>query len=279
MMAIFLVDAGGLDRFYEAEHGRTIDDDISGSSVYDAANVAKQLFLWDCLGTYKLSDDEEEWRVKAFLCLGVILEGVLRDDDKRRSFAAVYDNANAVNIGSRYATSYHEAVYVEARGRLLHLECESDFWRAGVKDISQFGQLAPDFAFLRTVKFQSFGGFHASGHDDQTLRRIPAELIREADLAADWLERRTATRQPDNNDTIPAEFRSKPLSKKKAAQLLGKPNEDSGVKWLNACIKDGTIRCEDHTRQSFVFDLRQFPESVHDQMRPDKSRSTPAKSR
>ena len=72
--------------------------------------------------------------------------------------------------------------------------------------------------------------------------------------------------------TIPPEFRSKPIAKKLAATLLGKPNEDSGVKWLNACIDDGTIDCEPHSRQSFVFDIRQFPEAVHPRLLPPKSR-------
>jgi len=58
---------------------------------------------------------------------------------------------------------------------------------------------------------------------------------------------------------IPSEHRSKVISKKKAANLLGRPNPDSGVKWLNDCIKDGTIRCEEINRQAFVFDKRQFP--------------------
>lgn len=71
---------------------------------------------------------------------------------------------------------------------------------------------------------------------------------------------------------IPAEYRSKPISKKLAAKLLGRLQEDSGVKWLNLCIADGTITCEPHTRLSSVFDIRQFPEATHAKLLPPNSR-------
>jgi hypothetical protein len=67
---------------------------------------------------------------------------------------------------------------------------------------------------------------------------------------------------------IPAKFRSKAMSKKEAAKLLGRPSEDSAVKWLNNCIEDGTITAEQLTRQSFIFDIRQFHESTHAKMLP-----------
>lgn len=76
---------------------------------------------------------------------------------------------------------------------------------------------------------------------------------------------------PTATTKIPPEFRSKPIAKKVAAKLLGRGCEDSGVKWLNDCITDGTIACEGLSRQSFVFDIRQFPESVHPRLLPPKS--------
>ena len=66
--------------------------------------------------------------------------------------------------------------------------------------------------------------------------------------------------------TIPTEHRSKPITKTRAAKLLGKPNADSGVEWLNNCIEDGTITCETLSRQSHVFDIRAFPDSVQGQL-------------
>ena len=70
----------------------------------------------------------------------------------------------------------------------------------------------------------------------------------------------------ENCDVIPAEYRTKTMSKAQAAKLLGRSNRDSGVKWLNQCIADGTITCESLSCQSHIFDCRQFPKSVHDQI-------------
>lgn len=61
---------------------------------------------------------------------------------------------------------------------------------------------------------------------------------------------------------IAAEHQTKPISKKKAAKLLGKPDESSGVRWLNKCIEDGTIRCTQRSRTAYVFDRRDFPENA-----------------
>lgn len=80
------------------------------------------------------------------------------------------------------------------------------------------------------------------------------------------------TTPPKPTTAIPAKFRSKPISKKLAAKLLGRPQEDSGVKWLNDCIDDRTITCERVSRQSFVFDIREFPAPVHAKMLPPKTR-------
>lgn len=70
-------------------------------------------------------------------------------------------------------------------------------------------------------------------------------------------------------DGIPIEHRSKPIAKKKAAKLLGQ-NGDEGraVEWLNNCINEGTISCMEMSRQSFCFDIRQFPKDKHQQLRP-----------
>jgi hypothetical protein len=67
---------------------------------------------------------------------------------------------------------------------------------------------------------------------------------------------------------IPSKYRSKPMTKRAVAKLLEKHNEDSGVKWLSNCIEDGTITAEQLSRQSFIFDIRQFPESTHAKMLP-----------
>jgi len=68
---------------------------------------------------------------------------------------------------------------------------------------------------------------------------------------------------------IPTDHRSKPISKKKAAKFLGKTGDEGrAVEWLNGCISDGTIACVEMSRQSFCFDMRQFPSTKHPLMKP-----------
>lgn len=70
-------------------------------------------------------------------------------------------------------------------------------------------------------------------------------------------------------DGIPIEHRSKPIAKNKAAKLLGRSGDEGrAVEWLNKCINDGTISCVAMTRQTFCFDIRQFPKDKHPQLRP-----------
>ncbi len=67
----------------------------------------------------------------------------------------------------------------------------------------------------------------------------------------------------DTELPIPFQYRTRAITKRQAARYLGRSNEDSGVRWLNRCIDDGIIHCERFSRQSYVFDRRQFPGSVH----------------
>ena len=68
---------------------------------------------------------------------------------------------------------------------------------------------------------------------------------------------------------IPIEHRSKPIAKNKAAKLLGRSGDEGrAVEWLNKCINEGTISCVKMTRQTFCFDIRDFPTDKHPQLRP-----------
>lgn len=68
---------------------------------------------------------------------------------------------------------------------------------------------------------------------------------------------------------IPPEYRSKPIPKKKAAKLLGRTgDENRAVEWLNNWIGDGIYSCMEMSRQSFCFDMRQFPEDKRQQLKP-----------
>jgi hypothetical protein len=65
---------------------------------------------------------------------------------------------------------------------------------------------------------------------------------------------------------IPAEHRTRPLTKSEVCRYL-----KVGIAFLNARISDGSMRCEQHSRQSFVFDLRDFSKSVHEKLLPKSS--------
>jgi hypothetical protein len=78
--------------------------------------------------------------------------------------------------------------------------------------------------------------------------------------------------KPDKpkRNRIPSKYRSKPITKRRAAGLLGrKGNQSSVTEWLSRCIADGTIQAEEQNRQSFVFDIRDFPDSAHRYLRPE----------
>jgi hypothetical protein len=68
--------------------------------------------------------------------------------------------------------------------------------------------------------------------------------------------------------TLPSEFLSKPITKKKAVTLLGRiGNENRSVEWLNKCIAEGTIWYQEMSRQSGRYDIRQFPKDAHKYLR------------
>ena len=64
------------------------------------------------------------------------------------------------------------------------------------------------------------------------------------------------------------EYRTKPITKIRAGRLMGREGDrSSATNWISNCIKDGLYQVEMHSRQSFVFDIRDFPEGSHDQLR------------
>jgi hypothetical protein len=91
---------------------------------------------------------------------------------------------------------------------------------------------------------------------DDLARRLSAASPQNEAIAA-------ASRPPEGGSTIPSRYRTIAMTKQKAAGYLRPGNPDSAVDWLNQCIADGTIPCETLTRQSHVFDVRNFPESAY----------------
>lgn len=67
---------------------------------------------------------------------------------------------------------------------------------------------------------------------------------------------------------IPSAMRTRPMSFREAAKFLGKPEGKDSAEWLSACVKDGSYKCESLTRQTHVFSIDQFPESVRSRILP-----------
>ena len=61
---------------------------------------------------------------------------------------------------------------------------------------------------------------------------------------------------------IPPDERTRPMSYKDAAYFLGKGRSKDAAEWVSKCVKDGTIPCEDFSRQKHVFSKRSFPEGT-----------------
>jgi hypothetical protein len=65
---------------------------------------------------------------------------------------------------------------------------------------------------------------------------------------------------------IPAEERTRPLTRKEAARLLGVGTDRKAVEALGRMIKHGTVQCESLSRQQHVFRKSAFPKEVWDQL-------------
>lgn len=72
----------------------------------------------------------------------------------------------------------------------------------------------------------------------------------------------------DGRERIPPEHRTIPMSFRRAAKLMGKGCSQDAAEWLSASVADGSIPCEDVSRQSHVFDRRVFPAEVWPEIVP-----------
>jgi hypothetical protein len=86
------------------------------------------------------------------------------------------------------------------------------------------------------------------------------------DFCKAW--RSNALEFPAASNTIPPKHRTKPLTYRKAAALIGKGNSRDAAEWLSKSVKDGSYRCEHVSRQLHIFDKRQFPSAVWPKIEP-----------
>jgi hypothetical protein len=76
------------------------------------------------------------------------------------------------------------------------------------------------------------------------------------------LARRLTKRTHAQQDTIPASFRTRPMTLKRAATYIYGSASKDAVKRLRSAIEHGTIHCETQTRQQHVFSKMHFPKEL-----------------
>jgi hypothetical protein len=67
-------------------------------------------------------------------------------------------------------------------------------------------------------------------------------------------------------EKIPAEERTRPMTKQEAARLMQFGGDKKGVEQLSASIKAGIIKCEQLTRQCHIFSKSDFPQEVRGEL-------------
>jgi hypothetical protein len=72
---------------------------------------------------------------------------------------------------------------------------------------------------------------------------------------------------PDDDTTIPAERRTRPLGIAEAARLMGFKSKKAG-EVLRRSMDDGAVKYKRLTRQSYVFDRDAFPAAAHPKLTP-----------
>jgi hypothetical protein len=78
----------------------------------------------------------------------------------------------------------------------------------------------------------------------------------------DELEAAGPIKSEESGSKIDPEFRTRPMSYRRAAQLMGKANSRDSAESISKAVSEGSIRCDHISRQNHVFDKRDFPKNV-----------------
>jgi hypothetical protein len=73
---------------------------------------------------------------------------------------------------------------------------------------------------------------------------------------------RTELAEMASNVRIPPEDRTRPMTLKEAAQLMGYEGGKQGASRLSQAIDSGAVKAESRTRQQYVFTKQDFPKEV-----------------
>ena len=91
----------------------------------------------------------------------------------------------------------------------------------------------------------------------------------------EWFDNASVRLRELAGGITPADERTKPMSYRQAARYMGKGNSQDAAEWLSKCVRDGTIRCRHLSRQSHVYSIRDFPQTVRSQILPNSPPTQP----
>ena len=101
---------------------------------------------------------------------------------------------------------------------------------------------------------------------------IPAKTLETAPAVGGEAAKPPAPLTKNEEETpttsIPSEYRTIPMSYKRAAQYFGKGTSRDAAEWMSERVAEGDVRCDHLTRQNHVFDIRDFPANVWPKLRP-----------
>jgi hypothetical protein len=150
-----------------------------------------------------------------------------------RNFLGWFDASELVETART-----HVAVLAAARARYASPEV-------------RFVRLEADIASLHSRQT-------STEHDVVALRRTAKRLQRHC----------AAMDQNSEPGKIPSRYRTRPMTLRAAARLMGYGKSKDAAERLRNAISAESVRCERLTRQQYVFDKRDFPEEQWPQLTP-----------
>jgi hypothetical protein len=102
----------------------------------------------------------------------------------------------------------------------------------------------------------------------ETANMFAASLLQWADDIEAEDEEKALRRADRRRSRIPPAKRTKPMTLREAARLMGYGRSRDAAEKLRAAIRTGAVPCETQTRQQHVFSLDYFPKENWPQVKP-----------
>jgi hypothetical protein len=81
--------------------------------------------------------------------------------------------------------------------------------------------------------------------------------------------REVVVHAPEKRKRILPGKRTRPMSYREAARLMGKNDSRDAAEWLSAAVESGIVHCEHVSRQTHIFHLDDFPKNVWPRILPN----------